>query len=79
MLEQRQQRHRREVRLRRFRQQAEKGAGAGMGQRPAGGIVDRDVPARQFGGDAARQIAVRRHQRGGAAFLSPAPRAAPAR
>ena len=66
-------------RLRRFRQQAEKRAGAGMGQRAAGGIVDGDVPASQFAGDAPRQVAVRRHQRGGAAVLSPGSRATPAR
>ena len=34
-------------------------------KRSAGGIVDGDVPALQFGGDAARQRAVGRDQRGG--------------
>ena len=54
-------------------------AGGGMRQRPAGGIVDRDVPARHFGRHAARQIAVRRHQRGGAARCFQRSRARPAR
>ena len=40
-------------------------AGRRVGERVAAGIVDRDLPARERGDDAARQRAVGRHQRGG--------------
>ena len=49
--------------------QARKGAGRRGGERLAGRIVDLDVPAPQFGGDAARQIAVGRNQRRALAFV----------
>ncbi len=63
------QRHGRELCLGRFRQQAQERAGAGMRQWPARGIVDRDLPASQFGGHAPRQGPVGRNERGGAALL----------
>ena len=79
MLEQRQQWHRREFRIRRFGEQAEKCAGRRMRERPAGGIVDGDVPAPQFGGDAPRQRAIRRDERRGLSSASPMLRATRAR
>ena len=41
-------------------------AGGVSARRLAGGIVDVDLPAPQLGGDATREVAVGRHQRGGA-------------
>ena len=50
---------------RRVEDQAQEHAGRRAVERHAGGIVDLDVPALQLGGDAARQLAVGRDQRGG--------------
>ena len=49
--------------VRRFGEQTEECPRRRVGERAAGGVVDFDIPAAQFGGDAARQLAVRRHQR----------------
>ena len=65
VLEQRQQRHRRQPFERGFGREPCEHAGLGVGQRIAAGIVGHDVPAPERGADAARQRAVRRHQRGG--------------
>ena len=67
MFQQRQQRHRRKARLHRVRQQAQERARRRMRQGPAGGIVNRHAPARHLCRDPSRQVAVRRHQCGGAA------------
>ena len=67
MLEQRQQRHRREPAERRLGDQPREHAGRRVGQRVAAGIVDRHVPARQRRQHAPRQRAVGRDQRGGLA------------
>ena len=67
MLEQRQKRHRLEAAERGFRRQPCEHAGRRVGERVAGRVVDRDLPTRQRGGDAARQRAVGRHQGGGLA------------
>ena len=64
-LTQRQQRHRRQVLERGLGGEPREHAGLGVGQRVAAGIVGRHVPASERGADAARQRAVRRHQRGG--------------
>ena len=66
MLEQRQQRHRRELLRARLRQRQQQRAGRKLRQRPAGGIVRIDAPALEMRGDARGQVAVRRHQRRGA-------------
>ena len=42
-------------------------AGGGAGKKVAARIVDLDAPARKFGFHAARDVAIRRHKRGGAA------------
>ena len=47
--------------------QAQKRAGRRAVERHSGGIVDVDVPAAQFGGDPAGQLAIRSDQRGGRA------------
>ena len=65
MLEQREQRHRRQAFERGFGRKPREHAGLGVGQRIAAGVVGQDVPASERGADAARQRAVRRHQRGG--------------
>ena len=49
--------------------QAQEHGGRCGGQRPAGGIVDLDIPAPELPGDAARQHAVGRHQSGALARL----------
>ena len=45
-----------------------KPAGLGLGERNAGGIVDRDIPAGKFGGDAPRQRPIRRDEGGRCVF-----------
>ncbi len=65
MLEQREQRHRRESTVGRVREEAEERTRRGMRQRLASGIVDLDVPAPQFARDTPRQRAIRRHKRRG--------------
>ncbi len=65
MLEQRQQRHRRQAVQRGLGGEPREHAGRRVGQRVAAGIVDRHVPARQRRQHAAGQRAVGRHQRGG--------------
>ena len=69
MLEQRQQRQRRQLLGYRLQHQAQKHSGRRLAQLRAGGIVDLDAPAPQLAGDAARQLAVGRHQRRGLARL----------
>ena len=76
MLEQRQQRHRRQPAQRRLGRQPREHAGRRVGERIAAGIVDRDIPALERGEDAARQRAVGRDQRRGLARASRPPRAA---
>ena len=68
MLEQRQQRHRRQAVQRGFGGEPREHAGRRVGQRVAAGIVHRHVPARQRRQHAAGQRAVGRHQRGGLAW-----------
>ena len=65
VLEHREQLDRRQLAERRFRHEPREHAGLGVGQRVAAGVVGLDGPAPERGGDAARQRAVRRHQRGG--------------
>ena len=79
MLQRGQQRHRRQRARRQIEHQAQKHAGRGAAERHAGRIVDVDIPAAQFGGDAARQLAVRRDQRRRHARAFRAPAAAAAR
>ncbi len=67
MLEQSEQRHRREL-LRRGRGEGEQqGAGGELRQRPAGAVVRFDPPAAQMGRDAAGEVAVGSDQGGGSA------------
>ena len=49
--------------------EAEKDSGRGLGERRTGGIVDLDAPALELRRDAARQAAIRRHQRRRRALL----------
>ena len=60
MLQKREGRNRRELRVRRRREQPEEQARRGPAQGLAGRILDRDVPAAQFRGHAPRQRAVGR-------------------
>ena len=69
MLEQRQQRHRRQAVQRGFGGEPREHAGRRVGQRVAAGIVHRHVPARQRRQHAAGQRPVGRHQRGGLAGI----------
>ena len=78
MLEQRQQRHRRQL-LGRGRGNAEQQrARRRFRQRPAGAVVGLDPPAREQRRDPRGELAVGGHQRSGFARASRAPRAAPA-
>ena len=65
MLQQREQRDRLESAQRGLRDEPREHAGLGIGQAIAAGIVGLDVPALERRRDAARQRAIRRHQRGG--------------
>ena len=69
MLQQRQQHRRLEAVARRACRQPGEDAGRGIEQRLAAGIVVRKLPAVERGHHAARQRAVRRHQRRGAVEL----------
>ncbi len=75
MAQQPDQRHRRQFVRRSVGDQPGEPAGDALGQRLAGGIVDRDAEAQQFRRDTASEIAVRRHQSRGLVRQSPASRA----
>ena len=70
MLQQRQQRRRLAAVQCCFRSEPRENAGLRVHQRVAAGIVDRQIPAAERGDDAARQRAIRRHQRGGLAVFA---------
>ena len=75
MFERRQKGERRHVARRHLGDQPEIRARHSLAKRRARRIVDPDVPAAEVGDDAARQVAVRRHQRGGASRCLQRPRA----
>ena len=58
MLEQGEQRHRRECLRRRGREREEQGAGRSLGKRPASAVVGLDAPALEMGRHAAGERAV---------------------
>src|SRR3546814_11921981 len=63
LLQRRQERHRRGALRHHVGEQPEIAARRGVGERPAGGIVDLDVPEPELAGDPARQVAVRSEER----------------